>query len=99
MHLLLSSSSYVAEWLFMDESPSVIAEAMEVSEAFRLRLSDTSLVLLLLVMALLVVLAVVALAVVPPKEVRATMVLIKSECTDRSLCCKDVLRGWIIEIY
>ena len=80
----------------MDESPSDIAEAMEVSEALRLRRSDTSLVLLL-VMALLVVLAVVVLAVVvlavvflvavvPPKEVRATMVLIKSECTDRSLC-------------
>ena len=47
----------------------------------------------LLVMPLLVVLAVVvsavvvaAVVVVPPKLVRATMVLIKSECTDKSLC-------------
>ena len=62
----------------------------EVREALRLLLSDACLVQLLVVALLVVavVVAVVVLAVVvvvPPMLVRATMVLIKSECTDKSL--------------
>ena len=85
----------------MDELPSDRTDAKDVREAFRLRLlsatadtdaglkaeADAGLVPLLVVLAVVVSAVVVAaVVVVPPKLVRATMVLIKSECTDKSLC-------------